>query len=135
MSSSYQSLHGLLVSSLDLAEMRADQTAGLPDTCTVLRGTVTATGSGGGSVTWGTVYANEPCRFYFRWWEVNREDDSYAAREASYQRHAVRVRYDLDIREADRVVFNSRTYEVDLVALDQSWRTVKSAYLNILSGN
>lgn len=135
MSSSYQSLHGLLLGALDLAEMRADQIAGLPDTCTVLRGTVTATGSGGGSETWGTVYTNEPCRLYLRWWERAREEVFYAGREASFQRHAARMRHDIDVRESDRLVINGNTYEVDLVVVDQSWRTVKTVYLNILSGS
>lgn len=135
MSSNYQSIHGLLLSNLELADMRADQLAGMPDTCAVLRGTITPTGSGGGSVSWGTVYTNEPCRLYLRWWERVREEDFYAEREASLQRHALRMRHDVDVREADRIVCRGYFFEVEFVSVGQSWQTAKTVHLNVLSGS
>lgn len=133
MSTSYQGLHSMLLNDVDLSDIRADQNAAMPDTCTVLRGTVSHSSTGAGTVSWGTVYTNVPCRLYLRWWERAREEVFYGGREASYQRPAVRVPFDFTVKESDRIVVRGNTYEVEFVQVDASWRTVNTAYLTILS--
>lgn len=56
-------MSSLLLSDAELARIRTDiEDLTLPDTCTILTGTVTADGAGGVTQAWGTTSTNVACR-------------------------------------------------------------------------
>lgn len=104
----------------ELATMRATAAAALPDTCTIQRDTPTADGMGGQTSSWANAATNVPCRY-------SPDQVADGERELGGKITAVNgwrftFAYDADVRPADRIVADSRTFEVLSVDGDRSWQ-------------
>jgi uncharacterized protein (UPF0128 family) len=98
-----------LLSSSELAQLRADIADLLPDTCRVERMSASNTG-GYVTETWGTAIASTTCRIDP---DTRRSDaDIVADREAGISRYIATFQYDTDLRDGDRIVYSGNTYQV-----------------------
>jgi head-tail adaptor len=98
-----------VVSSAELAAMRADLTASLPDTAVIQRRTLTPDGMGGQTEAWATV-ATVACRVAPT---ANMpEEFTNGGRLVSTSWWRVTFPAGTDVRAADRVLALGRTFEV-----------------------
>jgi head-tail adaptor len=111
-------------SAAELAQIRADILALLPDTCSILAVTNTSDGAGGVSETWGTVTGGTavPCRLDYR--KEGRESVTSAALNP-YHGGILSVAYDQSITTANRVEISGQAYNVTGVNNQQGWLVVQ----------
>jgi head-tail adaptor len=93
----------------ELSQLQSDLEELLPDTCRIERPTTTNT-SGSISQTWGTAVASVACRFDPD--NVQSQSGEVALRETGIARYTVTLPYDADVRDDDRLVHNSATYNI-----------------------
>ncbi len=99
-----------MLTTTELAQLRADALATLPDTCAILRPTATTDADGDSAETWGTAVASVACRldpFLWRDWR-----GLVAEREVNRTYFVLTLPFDADLRDGDRVVFNGDALEV-----------------------
>lgn len=112
-----------MLTDAELAAMRETAEAALPDSAVIQRRTTVSDGGGGGSATWaasGTVDA--------RIGQSAGEESTIGNAQLVGQTDAIlTVAHGVDVRAADRVVIDAKTYEV-LAVLDQAeWTLAKRA--------
>ena len=113
-----------LLTSADLAHMRAMQLAALPDTCTIQRPTVTTTPTGGTTTTYGAVATRVPFRLSSPFMSMRAAEGVTAERVSQTATFIATFETGTDVRPADRIVFGARTLEVTGYATG-SWETAK----------
>lgn len=108
----------------ELAQIRADCAELLPDTCTILTVTRTSDGAGGwvdavATATGGTAV---PCRLDFS----DHGIEGLANSELTpYKAGILSMAYDKTVTPLNRILFNSVTYNITGVNIDQSWIGIK----------
>jgi head-tail adaptor len=111
-----------MLSSSDLSYMRDSVELLLPDTCFILTASGTADGSGGVTEGWGTASTPTACRLD----TINGKYKDMAGAVQTYNKLIFSLPYDTIITEANRVYYNSTTYQVTSVN-DGSWLATKRA--------
>lgn len=111
-----------MLSSLDLAYLRETVELLLPDTCYILTAAGTADGSGGISDAWGTASTTTACRLD----TVTGNFKDLDGAVQTYNKLMLSMPYDTTISEANRVYYNSTTYQVTSIN-DGSWLATKRA--------
>lgn len=121
-----------LLTSDELAQLRTDLAALLPDTCIILSSTYTPDGVGGQTQTWGTAAASAACRVD----PYQRQDSAgiVAEREAARTWYRLTVEYNAALAYDCRVVFDGDTYEVVQLYDDHSLRAVRRATIAKIEG-
>lgn len=116
-----------MLSSSELAAIRADIANMLPDTCNILTAVETSDGQGGFTTTWGTAAGGTAvaCRF-----DPARggEQNSGAALQP-YQGYIVTLPYTVTITTTQRIQHNGLTYAVISADKDKSWIASKRVYV------
>lgn len=97
-------------------------TSGLPDTATIQRSAAASDGAGGQTLTWNAV-GTASCRLA----EPRGALRDVANRLDAQGAWAITFPAATDVRVADRVVVNSKTYQVNFVTAPRSWETHRSA--------
>lgn len=118
-----------LLTAVELASMRTEQSGTLPDTCTIQTCAV-ANVKGSWSEGYSNTYTNVACRLA----GVNQEAlaREMGAEAAAVISQVLTLAYDQAIGATDRVVHNSITYEVVAPAnADASWKTAKRIWLKV----
>lgn len=114
-----------ILSDSELDDLRTDMLGLLPDTCRIERPTYTNV-KGKVTETWGTAVASANCR-------LDPVNNSLAAIAANQEQGAARwrltVEWDADIKDGDRIVHNSKVYQVETLHEDHSLRAVRRAIL------
>lgn len=95
----------MLLDTADVAAMRAEMAAALPDTCQIARPLRLPDGAGGFSETY-TVIATVPCRI------ASMGQTQTAARSGSAASWTVGLPAGTDVRESDRIVYGARKFEI-----------------------
>ena len=109
--------------SAELASMRAEAEAYLPDTCTIQRATVTQDAMGGIVNTFATLTANVPCRLDepTASQAVSNSEAMIGDAIGAVAQWPMHLPYDQDVTVKDRIVFGANTYEVAEVLDSSSW--------------
>lgn len=115
------------LSDSELAALRADMVGLLPDTCRIERPTYT-NNKGKAVETWGTAVASAKCRVDPM--TLGRgNDEPVGNQEMGASRWRLTLEWDEDIQDGDRIVFNSKIYQVEQLHEDHSKRAVRRAIL------
>lgn len=109
----------MLLSTAEIASMRATQALAWPDTCTISRATVASDGMGGQTETWSTV-ATVACRLGVSGTRPNEGETGDQLRTSAD--FVFTMEQGTDVRNGDRIGFGSRTFEVTK-AQAHSWET------------
>ena len=119
----------MTLSTLEIAQLRADQADYWPDTCTIQTSTRTADGQGGYTITWANTYTSVACRL-----APERQQGEMMAGEqlAAVTAWVLTVAHNQTIDETMRVVHDSETYEIASLEDTHSNRTAKRAHLRRL---
>lgn len=113
-----------LLTGLDTAYIKAQQSLGMPDTCTLR--TVTLTSDGSGGWTEGTSdQASVPCRLMYQ----TGNEGIRANMMVSERSYILTIPSTYTLTPATRVIKGGVTYEVDSVNQSQSWQTATRAML------
>lgn len=108
-----------MISAGELAEMRTELDASLPDSCAIQRPTDASDGALGQTRTYGTV-ATLACRLAPR--NFDRQDEqAIADRETAIRAQLITFSAGADVRERDRIVAGGRTFEVQSIDGPRSW--------------
>lgn len=107
-----------MLSASQLAGMRATTERALPETCVIERKTTVSDGGGGTTDTWGDHATSVPCRIAP---VAGGETGMAGDRILDETTHVVTLPSGQDITEADRIVLDSRTYEVTQVRDRGAW--------------
>lgn len=113
-----------MLTTTELAQMRADIAQLLPDTCDVLEVSRASDGAGGWADTWGTVAGGSalPCRLDF----PNPGKESVVnATLTPFKSGMVSLAYDKAVTTANRLSISGVIYNVTGVNSGQSWIAVK----------
>ena len=116
-----------MLSASEIAAMREAQEAALPDTCTILRRTLTNDGQGGYVETWSEVATGVKCRLVHS--NLAPRETVIAERAAGRTVWQLTVPYGTDISRTDRVVVNGVTYEILAVWSGGTWETARRVVL------
>jgi len=108
-----------MLSSAEVASMRATQALAWPDTCTISRATVASDGMGGETSTWSTV-ATVACRLGASGTRPNEGETSEQLR--SMADFVFTLPTGTNVLSGDRIVMGARTFEV-IKPADHSWLT------------
>ncbi|HUW08890.1 MAG TPA: head-tail adaptor protein [Anaerolineae bacterium] len=115
------------LSTLEIAQLRADQTDYHPDTCILQTLTRTLDSVGGWSETWANTYTSVACRMAPL--QMNRPETIDGAQMASTTRWILSVAHNQALDAIMRCVHDSTTYEIEHVEDTHSNRTARRAYL------
>ena len=115
------------LSTLEIAQLRSDASAYLPDTCTIQVPTNTIDAIGGWSTTWANTYTSVACRLAPML--VQRGEALVGSELAAITVWVLTIAYNQAIDETMRVVHDSETYEVSQMQDTESNRTAKRIYL------
>lgn len=103
----------------DIAAMRDTTEGYLPETCSIMRRTVTPDGRGGSAITWATLAAGVPCRLSPQTTRVQAEQ-VVAGKQSAVTRWTITIAAATAIAVTDRVQIGSRIFDVDTVTA-RSW--------------
>ena len=120
----------MTLSTLEIAQLRADQSDYRPDTCTIQTETRTSDGQGGWTSTWANTYTSVACRLapvQLGQGEL-MEGDQIAALSA----WVLSVAHNQTVDETMQVVHDGETYQVTRLEDTHSNRTAKRCYLRRL---
>ena len=106
-----------MLSTGDLAYMRAQVALLMPDTCSILSGTATSDNMGGYSTAWGTTYAGVSCRLDHRRGQKTLTGGALYA----FSQDVLTVPYDTTINTSNRIVHDVVTYTISEIDADKSW--------------
>lgn len=133
-----------MLTSGDIAGMRATLNTLHPDTAAIRRKSVTISG-GEEVVTWNTLASNVPCRLTHRGVRDSEGEDGGAegGRMSEETTHIVTLAAKTDIEEADEITVNGDRYEVLIVRKRGAWELSRrvevkeavSIYVEELSGS
>lgn len=107
-----------MLTSAQIAGMRATAERALPETCVVQRKTAVSDGGGGTTESWASHVTDVPCRIAPL---GGGETGTAGSRVIDETTHVVTLPAGEDITEADRVVVDARTYEVTVVRDRGEW--------------
>jgi hypothetical protein len=116
-----------MLTSTDLAGMRAAVNDLLPDTANILAGTVAPDGQGGWSQTWGTATAGVKCRL-----DPGRKENRESVAGAAllpFSWWQLTLPYDTTLTEQNRVEIAGETFNVVHVDTGKSWSVSVRAVL------
>ncbi len=116
-----------ILSDAELAALRADIVGLLPDTCRIERPTYT-NNKGKVVETWGTAVASANCRIDPSS-QRQSNDAAVGNQESCAARWQLTLEWNADIQDGDRIVFNSKIYQVEQLHEDHSMRAVRRAIL------
>lgn len=108
-----------LLGAAEMAGMRADARAALPDTGVVWRPTPASDGRGGTALTWAAVASVVPCRLAPGIGQASGEGLT-ASKLGADANWVVTMPYDTDVRLTDRIVIGTRTVEVTFITAERS---------------
>lgn len=112
----------------ELAALRTDILATLPDTCTIQRASITTNSAGHSAQTWAASSSGVACRID----PIPRtQGDNGMVGQQEKQRawYRLTVPYDTDLQDGDRIIYSSDTYEVLQLHDDHSLRAVRRAVI------
>ncbi len=95
----------MLLDAADIAAMREEMAAALPDTCQISRPVRASDGAGGFTEEY-IVVATVPCRI------ASMGQTQTAARQGSAASWTVGLPAGTDVRESDRIVYGARRFEI-----------------------
>lgn len=115
-----------LLSTAELAEIRATQLEALPDTATILRRALVADGRGGQVATYTAQAETVACRLSFEDRDKPKMLDAVTSgRPEPQERFIVTLPHDASIEETDRLTINGATFEIVTSLAARSWETAK----------
>jgi len=118
------------LSTLELAQLRADQDDYFPDTCTLQTVTRTVDSVGGWSNSWANTHTGVACRVSpLSASAAGGVEHIIGAQLASVTRWLLSVAHDQALTAEMRVVHGGNTYEVSIVEDAHSNRTARRGYL------
>lgn len=113
-----------MISAAELSAMRVIENSAMSSTAVIHRNTPTADGMGGYSEAWAAV-GTVSCDL----WPINQRGDregvTVGAQPISKANWFITVPFDTTITAKDRVVIDSRTFEVTFVPNSESWMSAK----------
>ena len=115
------------LSTLEIAQLRSDASAYLPDTCTIQVKTNTIDAIGGWATTWANTYTSVACRLAPML--AQRAETMVGSELAAVTNWVLTIAHNQAIDETMRVVHDSETYEVVQIEDTHSNRTAKRVYL------
>jgi len=115
------------LSANELAQLRADAEAYLPDTCTIQTATESRTAIGGFTETFANTYTSVACRLAPIRTDQGERLEGHQI--AALGRWILTLHHDQVIAEGDRVIHDSETYEVAHIEDTHSNRTARRVYL------
>lgn len=99
-----------MLTTAEIAAMRTTQTQALPDSCTISRKSTVADGRGGTTATWANVATNVACRLG-RSGSKSGIETIDADKLQQQTPWVVTFSHNQDVRNTDRIVIGSRTFE------------------------
>ena len=114
-----------MLSASQLSRMRDTQEDALPDTCTIQAPTVSKDAIGQPTKSWAARGTGIECRMSPR--EVR--ELVLGSRDTPVGEWVLTVAYDQTVETGDRVIYDSRTFEVVGVEKNESWELVTRAGL------
>lgn len=118
------------LSTLEIAQLRADAADYMPDTCTIQVKTVSRNSTGGFTESWASTYTSVACRLAPL--QSQNVETLEGSQITSATRWVLTVAHNQTLDETMRVVHGSDTYEVEHLEDTHSNRTAKRAYLRRL---
>lgn len=109
-----------LLTSAEIADMRATETLALPDTCTISRKTLAGDGRGGNTATWANAATNVACRLG-RSGSKSGIETIDADKLQQQTPWVVTFAHNQDVRNTDRIVISSRTFEAISIEPHEAW--------------
>lgn len=123
-------MHGL--SSAELASMRYDIEALMPDYCYILELTRTPDGQGGWSEAWGTASANIKCRIDAINPSARNNEIVQGGALQPFHTYILSLPFGTAITTENRVEVNEQLYSVTAVDNGKSWSAVVRAVLELI---
>lgn len=120
----------MTLSTQEVAQLRAEQSAFLPDTCILQTVTRTSDGQGGWAESWANTHTSVSCRLSPV--TVSQVEMVEGGQVQAASRWVLTVAYNQALDETMRVVHSSETYEIEHLEDTHSNRTAKRAYLRRL---
>lgn len=108
----------------ELTQLRADAADLLPDTCDIVRRTIT-NDQGHASESTATAVSATPCRLDPA--QRGEVDGMVNEQERGENYYRLTVGWNIDLRDGDQITFDSDTYRVVLLQDDHSARMVRRA--------
>lgn len=118
------------LSALELTQLRADQGAYFPDTCTFQALTRTSDGQGGWTESWGDTATGVACRLAPA--ILTGGEQMHGGQVASLSGWVLHVAHNQAVSAEWRVVHEGTTYEVAQLEAGHSNRTARQVYLRRL---
>lgn len=115
------------LSTLEIAQLRADQTDYFPDTCTLQTVARTSDDQGGWTDAWSNTHASVSCRLSPI--KASLVETLEGDQVSAASRWILSVAHNQTIAEDMRVVHDSETYEIEHLEDTHSNRTARRAYL------
>jgi len=115
-----------MIDANDLAQLRADQEAALPDTCTRTRYTYAADGYGGSTAS--AAAATYACRVRPMPGGMVPREATEAAKMTGAALYVVTLPYTADVAPDDEIAHGGRALQVIGVYRDPSWDTATRVY-------
>lgn len=115
------------LSTLEIAQMRTDQSTYWPDTCTLQTVALASDGMGGQAETWSNTHTSVACRVSPV--TSNRGESAQADQVAAVTAWVLTVAHNQTIDETMRCVHDSETYEIVSLEDTHSHRTARRAYM------
>ena len=120
----------MTLSTLEIAQLRADQADFCPDTCTLQTVTRTDDDQGGWTESYANTYTSVSCRLSPM--TTSQVELVEGAQVQAASRWVLTVAHNQAIDETMRVAHSSETYEIEHLEDTHSNRTAKRAYLRRL---
>lgn len=121
-----------MLTASELAQLRADVSELLPDTCRIERPT-TGNTNGYPTETWGTAVASAACRFDPETLRLPPKD-ALNDKETGVAYYKVTLTYNADVADGDRLIYSGGTYQVTQLYEAHSNRLVKHLRASIIRG-
>lgn len=106
----------------ELADLRSEQNAAMPDTCVISRPTLSQNDIGEETSSYATS-STVACRLAARTAASYDTERTIGDQWSAFHRWDLTVPYGTDIQTTDRVVIGSRTFEIDSVDAGASYAT------------
>lgn len=113
------------LTAVELARLRATQVTALPDTCTIQTATETKDAVGQVVRTWAAAAEDVACRLA----QLRADERQAGERTSAVTEWVLTVAHDQAITTGQRVVVDTRTFEVVGVNTAESWETATRARL------
>lgn len=115
------------LSTAELAQLRADAEAYLPDTCTIQQKVTARTTDGGFTFAYTTRTANAECRLAGL--TSSQGEMLEGDKATALTRWVLTLHYDQAVIETDRIVHDGATFEISHLEDTHSNRTARRVYL------